>query len=206
MTIPNLLEILCNSKEFEEIPVRHNEDNLNEGLSKLVPHPVDPRTYDSPHTKTYLLIQAHLSKSPLPVRDYLTDTKIVLESSIRLLQAMLDISTEKGHLDTSIQLIQIQQMLYQGMWGNESSLQNLLDKDEIKKLYKIHKIKYLCELWQNETWLNDVKDQAKVRELWESIPNVDIRVRVSGFDGEEGQKLDRDEPLRPGGEVNLFYH
>ena len=71
---------------------------MNEGLAKLIKFKPDPKTYDSPHTKTYLLLQAHLERTPLPIRDYLTDTKIVLESSIRLIQALLDIATEKEYL------------------------------------------------------------------------------------------------------------
>ena len=56
MTIPQLLTLLTNAHEFEEIPVRHNEDALNEALSKLLPYPPMPHSFDSPHTKTFLLL------------------------------------------------------------------------------------------------------------------------------------------------------
>lgn len=36
----------------------------------------------------------------MPIRDYLTDTKIVVESSIRILSAMMDLATENGYLET----------------------------------------------------------------------------------------------------------
>lgn len=55
-------------------------------LSKNCRLSVDPLTCDSPHTKTFLLIQAHFSHLPLPNSDYLTDTKSVLDQSIRILQ------------------------------------------------------------------------------------------------------------------------
>lgn len=55
-------------------------------LSKLCRWSVDPLTCDSPHTKTFLLMQAHFSHLPLPNSDYLTDTKSVLDQSIRILQ------------------------------------------------------------------------------------------------------------------------
>jgi len=32
---------MSDAKEFEEVPVRHNEDNLNDGLAKLCPYKVD---------------------------------------------------------------------------------------------------------------------------------------------------------------------
>lgn len=50
---------------------------------------MDPLTYDSPHTKTFLLMQAHFSHLPLPNSDYLTDTKSVLDQTIRVLQVKI---------------------------------------------------------------------------------------------------------------------
>ena len=55
-------------------------------LAKTVPVEVDPYSYDSPHTKTHLLLQAHFSRATLPCSDYYTDTKSVLDQSIRILQ------------------------------------------------------------------------------------------------------------------------
>lgn len=55
-------------------------------LAKMCRIKVDPLTYDSPHTKTFLLMQAHFSHLPLPNTDYLTDTKSVLDQAIRVIQ------------------------------------------------------------------------------------------------------------------------
>ena len=66
--------------------MRHNEDKLNEELSKVVQHPVDARLYDDPHSKANLLLQAHFSRLPLPISDYVTDQKSVLDQAIRILQ------------------------------------------------------------------------------------------------------------------------
>jgi hypothetical protein len=41
---------------------------------------------DDPHTKTNLLLQAHLGRLPLPISDYITDTKGVLDNTLRVLQ------------------------------------------------------------------------------------------------------------------------
>jgi activating signal cointegrator complex subunit 3 len=68
LEIKDLTLILSNAEEFNEIPVRHNEDIMNENLAKLVPFSVDVRSYDSPNTKTHLLLQAHFSRCPLPIR------------------------------------------------------------------------------------------------------------------------------------------
>lgn len=45
-----------------------------------------PTTADDPHTKANLLLQAHLGRVPLPISDYVTDTKAVLDNSLRVLQ------------------------------------------------------------------------------------------------------------------------
>lgn len=66
-------------------------------LSKLCRLSVDPLTCDSSHTKTFLLIQAHLSHLPLPSSDYLTDTKSVMDQSIRVLQVNIPEKFDKCH-------------------------------------------------------------------------------------------------------------
>ena len=55
-------------------------------LAKSLPLEVDPYSYDSPHTKTLLLFQAHFSRLMLPCSDYHTDTKSVLDQAVRILQ------------------------------------------------------------------------------------------------------------------------
>lgn len=52
----------------------------------LSPSP-PPSPADDPHTKANLLLQAHLGRLALPISDYITDTKGVLDNSLRILQA-----------------------------------------------------------------------------------------------------------------------
>jgi len=67
--------------------VRHNEDQLNQTLSGTLPlDPSPPGSYDNPHTKTHLLLQAHFERAELPIADYATDTKSVLDQALRILQ------------------------------------------------------------------------------------------------------------------------
>ena len=85
LTEKDLIPLLSNAIEFACLPVRHNEDILNEALSHLVPLKVSKATLESPHTKANLLLQAHFERCPLPITDYITDTKSVLDQSIRIL-------------------------------------------------------------------------------------------------------------------------
>jgi hypothetical protein len=58
MPAPQLLGALCGCAEYDDLPVRHNEDALNLALSAHVRFPTDARTADDPHTKANLLLQA----------------------------------------------------------------------------------------------------------------------------------------------------
>ena len=79
--------VLQDSCEYNELPVSHNEDELNKALSQRLPLAVSPPdSFNSPHTKAHLLLQAHFERAELPIADYATDTKSVLDQALRILQ------------------------------------------------------------------------------------------------------------------------
>ena len=124
----DLTWILSQSFEYSELPVRHNEDKLNLELS------MDKNTilwnspssqFDSPHLKTFLLFQCHFSRSLLPIPDYITDTRSVLDQAIRILQAMVDVAGDAGWLFTCLRIMQLVQCVTQALWPSHSSLLQL---------------------------------------------------------------------------------
>ncbi|KAM6936460.1 activating signal cointegrator 1 complex subunit 3 isoform 1-T1 [Lycodopsis pacificus] len=125
LPIHELLSVLTDAEEYAELPVRHNEDQLNSQLAQQLPLQVNPHSYDSAHTKTHLLLQAHFSHAPLPCSDYITDTKTVLDNTIRICQAMLDVAANEGWLITAISICNLLQMIVQGRWLHDSSLLTL---------------------------------------------------------------------------------
>jgi hypothetical protein len=52
-----VLHVLCGVAEYDELPVRHNEDKINTTLAGDVRWPTDTRSADDPHTKANLLLQ-----------------------------------------------------------------------------------------------------------------------------------------------------
>ncbi|XP_023246702.1 activating signal cointegrator 1 complex subunit 3 [Copidosoma floridanum] len=122
LSLEKCLRVMCNSHEYDELPVRHNEDLLNEELAKMCRFPVERLSYDSSNTKTFLLLQAHFSRLPLPCADYYTDLKSVLDQSIRILQAMIDVVAERGLLSSTLRVMHLMQMVLQARWIDESSL------------------------------------------------------------------------------------
>lgn len=51
---------MCGVAEYDELPVRHNEDKINTALSGEVRWPTESRLADDPHTKANLLLQVQL--------------------------------------------------------------------------------------------------------------------------------------------------
>lgn len=134
LTLSSVLDLLSQAPEFAQLPVRHNEELLNEKLAHQTPIKIHRRAMDSPHTKTHLLLQAHISRLPLPIVDYYTDLKSVLDQALRILQAMLDVSALNGSLPTTLNIIALQQSIMQASWltseGSGSQLALLLSMDE----------------------------------------------------------------------------
>ncbi|KAF9306760.1 hypothetical protein BGZ74_003618 [Mortierella antarctica] len=119
----DLMMILCGSTEYSELPVRHNEDLVNKELEQELPLLIESSmSYDSPHAKSFLLLQSYFERMKLPVADYITDTVSVLDQSVRVLQAMIDITAEKGMLGPCLSVMNILQSVKQARWSDESLL------------------------------------------------------------------------------------
>lgn len=128
--LEELLRVLSDAFEFNQQPVRHNEDKYNEQLAEDCRIKVDKMTYDSPHTKTFLLLQAHFSHLPLPNADFSTDTKSVLDQTIRIIQAMIDICAENGWLSVTLSAQQLMQSVIQARWYDDPEVYCLPHVDE----------------------------------------------------------------------------
>ena len=124
-----LLYAMSSTPEFDELPVRHNEEHLNADLAEelmwgadttIVLNPdatpyINMDVMADPHTKCFLLIQAHLEYARLPISDYINDTKTVLDQVPRLLAAMHYIAiqdkTIAGNFDLVTQFSRARQYL-----------------------------------------------------------------------------------------------
>jgi replicative superfamily II helicase len=123
-----LMMLLSAAHEYDEFPVRHTEDNDNNELNKNVKYPLDSTfPMDDAHTKVLLLLQAHLSRLPLPTADFKTDQKSMLDQAVRILQAMTDISATLGFLDATLRCMAISQMIMQASWEEDGSVLALLN-------------------------------------------------------------------------------
>jgi replicative superfamily II helicase len=121
LSIAWLIFVVCSTHEFDELPVRHNEEFLNQELSEAVmwgPDTADLLTdkkgarrfcnieiFEDPHTKCFLLMQAYLEHTKLPISDYVNDTKSVVENFPRLLGAMSFIAATESIVAGSFELL-----------------------------------------------------------------------------------------------------
>ena len=125
----SLLVLISNCLEFSEIPVRHNEEHLNEQLciditttiyqqkltnsNSFFSFIIKNYEFTSAHCKTMLLLVSHLENMKLPISDYNTDRKTILDQIIRVMKAVIEIAVVEGLYDIVIRLFFLLQSLIQ---------------------------------------------------------------------------------------------
>lgn len=123
-TFEEALSWMCGATEFDELPVRHNEDLINAELSAHLPldASIMGLPMHDPHVKAFLLLQAYFSRIDLPISDYVGDQNSVLDQSIRIVQASIDLFTELGHLSTCMQFMTLLQCIKSARWPEDGPL------------------------------------------------------------------------------------
>lgn len=120
----DVLSWMSRATEYDELPVRHNEDLINAELSKNLPF--EGNTFGlpmwDPHVKAFLLLQAHMARIDLPITDYVGDQTSVLDQAIRIIQASIDVLTELGHLSSCLEMIKLLQCVKSARWPQDSPL------------------------------------------------------------------------------------
>jgi antiviral helicase SLH1 len=124
-TFEDVLSWMSSATEYDELPVRHNEDLINSELSKNLP--ISASHFDGlpmwdPHVKAFLLLQAHMSRIDLPITDYVGDQTSVLDQAIRVIQASIDVLTEMGYLSSCMQMITLLQCIKSACWPTDFPL------------------------------------------------------------------------------------
>lgn len=134
-----VLKWMSSATEYDELPVRHNEDLINIELSKVVSVPANTFGVPmwDPHVKAFLLLQAFMQRIELPIADYVTDQNSVLDQAIRIIQAAIDVLTELGYLSSVMRMISLMQCIKQACWptpgGVLSQLPGVVDMEKLRK-------------------------------------------------------------------------
>jgi len=118
--------VLSAAHEYCEVPVRHNEELLNQEFADLLPwSPFGTFEAESPHCKTFLMFQAHCQRVPVPIKDYIGDTKSVLDQALRILNALVDLAVHHRNLRIAHTAMIVSQCVVQGRWWSDSALLQL---------------------------------------------------------------------------------
>lgn len=102
--------------------MRHNEDELNGDLASTSRYAVDRGRLDDAHVKAHLLLQCHVSRARMPIADYETDAKSVLDQAVRVLQAMVDVAGHVGIWDAARSAMRVMQSLKQATWHDDPAV------------------------------------------------------------------------------------
>ena len=206
-----LMRILCNVHEYDELPVRHNEDLLNKDWENSLPVPANEPykpgqipfggfpsfyAYDNSHLKAFLLLQAHFSGiRTFPISDYAMDMISVLDQSVRVLQAMADLAADQGFLATTRGIVTLMQSVKQGLWPVRN-LDMLPGCKDIELSIRGRKMKRVQELFgysnadvrnaMKEAGVSEVEAAMKVLSR---LPDVKLRHRIEGVKFEDGKYL-----------------
>lgn len=121
--IRGLLEIISSAAEYENVPIRHGEEDTLRRLIQKVPNKPEGKPTD-PHTKTNLMLQAHLTRLTLSA-ELQQDTELVLGRALRLIQACVDVLSSNGWLAPALSAMTLAQMVTQAMWSKDSYLKQL---------------------------------------------------------------------------------
>jgi antiviral helicase SLH1 len=123
-TFEEVLSWMSRATEYDELPVRHNEDLINAELSSALPLKGDNFGLPmwDPHVKAFLLLQAHFSRIDLPISDYVGDQTSVLDQAIRIIQASIDVLTELGHLKSCRMMMTLLQAVKSARWPEDGPL------------------------------------------------------------------------------------
>eukprot|EP00605_Chrysophyceae_sp_TOSAG23-4_P002130 GSChrysophyteH1.ASY1.ANO1.2357.1 assembled CDS len=151
--VKELTWCICQSSEFSELPVRHNEEGLNKELAKDLPWSV-------------------IQNERLPISDYINDTKSVLDQVPRVLGALLEVAVMKENHYVIESLSVLSQMISQGCMFGESDLMQLpySSQNVVSYLEHHHQLIHLNQLKSQKPLYSESSDL--------SYTNITLRVEV----------------------------
>lgn len=179
----DVLTWMCRATEYDELPVRHNEDLINAELSRNL-------TFEGtsfglpmwdPHVKAFLLLQAHMSRIDLPITDYVGDQTSVLDQAIRIIQASIDILTELGYLTSVLQMISLLQSIKSARWPTEAPLSILpgVDPEKAKDTTTLQQLSAMNQ-GQASKLARDLRipqsQQQRFLKAASILPNINVAV------------------------------
>ena len=142
-----------------------------------------------PHVKAFLLLQAYFSRIDLPISDYVGDQNSVLDQSVRVIQASIDVLTELGYLSSCTMMVTLLQCIKSARWPFDGPLSifpgvntdkgGTRGKDAASQplsLAQIHNIgkPFLSEVFKSLGVPHELESQ--VEKAVATLPNLSVNV------------------------------
>lgn len=190
--IRGLIEIVSSASEFQQIPIRHREDQLLRQLLPKIPNKPANAKFNDPNFKCNLLIQAHLSRIQLPA-ELESDTTTILNKCLRLIQACVDVLSSNGWLNPALAAMELSQMITQAVWNKDSLLrqiphftQEMINRCQKNGVETIFDLMELEDEDRNELLHMDDRHLADVARYCNRYPNIELACEVSEQEKIEG--------------------
>jgi len=211
--LKDLLDILCNATEFEDIPIRQNEDLMLQRLARHMPLEIPKPNYLSSKTKANILLQTHFSRHPVS-QEIKADRDKLVSQCIPLVWAMVDLLASEQWLKPTLLCLELCQMITQALWDYDSPLMQLpFFTRDICKEFKKNNVEQIFDLVELEDEERDKlcerfsKEQmGQIAKVCNTYPNLEfslvvqeqaiyptkkmsIEVRIEREDAEEDEEL-----------------
>jgi len=204
--IRGLIEIISSAAEYQNLPIRHREDQTLRQLYEWVPNKPQKPKFNDPNFKANLLLQVHLSrKSTSPELE--TDTTQVIVKSIRLIQACVDVLSSNSWLNPALAAMELCQMITQAVWKKDSYLKQIpnftpeiIKRCQDKGVESIFDIMELEDDDRNDLLRLDDKKLAEVAKYCNRYPNVELKHKILKDEDDEETvtcvvQLEREDPV-----------
>jgi translocation protein SEC63 len=194
---PRLLpEILAGSAEFREVPKRATDpDELNSLQKKFKASDMMMKPkYNHPSiVKANTLLHAHFLREKLSPA-LKSDLDLMLKKVIPLVDGMMEISVGKAWLQTTLNLIEMEQFLTQALWFKDPPFLQLphLTENEVRHIISgknavrsMHQ--YVDQEVDARKGLSGLTDEqrAEVNSVCSMMPNMDLQITIGVEDEEE---------------------
>nr|VWO96385.1 Pre-mRNA-splicing ATP-dependent RNA helicase PRP28 (EC [Ganoderma boninense] len=182
--LKGLLEVVSSSAEFESIPIRRHEDVLLRRIYDRVPVKLDKADFETPHFKTFLLLQAHFSRLSLPP-DLAADQGLVLEKVLNLLSACVDVMSSNAWLN-ALGAMDLSQMCVQACWETDSPLKQIphFEPEVVKRckdagVETVYDIMEMEDDKRNNLLQMDARQMRDVATFVNSYPTLDVNFELA---------------------------
>ena len=210
----DVLAWICLATEFDDLPVRHNEDLINAELSKNLPLGTEDLMGSlpmwDPHVKAFLLLQTFMSRIDLPISDYVGDQNSVLDQSIRIIQAGVDVLTEMGKMGAVREMVRLLQSTKSARWPEDyplsilPSVSEIADEKLVQRLPKdLVTMVTVAQMRGGKALdgamnLLDVSGniRAQFARAVAALPDLNARAEANGEEGAVSITLVRQNPLQ----------